>query len=165
MNDHVGAERNWLLKKGRHESVVHDQFDFLAAANLCNGGNVAERHQRVGRGFDVDHASALAKRSLHVLRVGGVYISEFQAVSGKHLVEKARNTAIKIVPADNMVSGLEHGTERVDGRHATGEDARGDSAFKRSEIFFQAVAGRIGDAGIFVSFVLAELFLNIGGSG
>src|SRR6266496_2857959 len=24
MNDHVRAQRNWLLKKGRHESVVHD---------------------------------------------------------------------------------------------------------------------------------------------
>ena len=41
---------------------------------------------------------------------------------------------------------------------------RGDDAFERSKIRLQPVTGRIRHSRIFVTLVLSDLFLNVGGS-
>ncbi len=95
--------------------------------------------------------------------VGGVHVGEFHAIAGQNLIEQARHAAVEVVAADHVVAGLEHGADGVDGRHAAGEDARGDAAFERRQVFFQAGARGIGNAGVFVALVLAEFLLNVGG--
>src|SRR5437868_8501904 len=123
VNGHVGTKRDWLLEKWRHESVVHDQLDLLALRNLRNAFNVAQRHQRVGWRFYIDHARALADRSLDVARDGCINVGELKTVSGKNLIEEARNTSIKIIAADDVVAGFVHGANSVNRRHPTGENA------------------------------------------
>ena len=64
-----------------------------------------------------------------------------------------------------MIARFEHGAQRVNRGHAAGEHARGDAAFKGGQVFFEASAGGVGDAGVFVSFILAEFFLQVRGGG
>ena len=164
VNHHVGSQRDRLLEVWRHESVVHDQFHFLAAAYLADGLDVAERHERIGWRLDVHHARVLADGAFDILRVGSVDVGKFHSEICQHLIEEAGHAAVEIVAADHVVAGLVHGADGVDGRHAAGEDAGGNSAFERRQVFFQTGARGIGDASVFVSLVLAQFLLNVGGS-
>ena len=154
-----------LLEVWRHEGVVHDQFDFLAAAYLADGLNVAERHERVGRRFHVDHAGVFSDGALDISRVGSVDVGEFHSEIRQDLVEEAGHASVEIVAADDMVAGLVHGADGIDRRHAAGEDARGNTAFERRQVFFQAGARGIGNAGVFVALVLAQFLLHVSGGG
>ncbi len=127
--------------------------------------NVAEGHQRVGGSLDINHARAAANRTFHVFYFGGIHIGDFDPIAGKNLVEQPWYTAIKVVTGDNVVSRPEHGAQGIDGGHATGENSRGDSAFERRQIFFEASTRRIRYAGVLVAFVLTQLLLEVGGSG
>jgi len=64
-----------------------------------------------------------------------------------------------------VIAGLQHCRDGVDGGHAAGKDAGGYSAFERGQVFFEAVARGIRDAGVFVSLVLADALLHVGGGG
>ncbi len=113
VNHHVRAQRNGLLEIGRHESVVDDQFNFLLAANVADGPNVAQGHEWVGGRLDVNHARVSANGALDVPYVGGVHVGELHPVAGQNLVEQAGHAAIKIVPGDHVVSRSEHGAEAL----------------------------------------------------
>jgi hypothetical protein len=47
------------------------------------------------------------------------------------------------VSCDNVIARFEHGSDSVDRRHSTGENARRRSAFERREVSLQPVARRI----------------------
>ena len=153
-----------LLEIGRHESVVHDQLHFLAAAYLADGSNIGERHQGVGGGFDIDHAGIFSDGALYVSRIRGIDVGEFHSEICQDLVEQTGHASVKIIAANHVVAGLVHGADGVDRRHAAGKDTRSDSAFEHRQILFQAGAGGIGNARVFVALVLAQFLLNVGGS-
>src|ERR1043165_1479120 len=122
MHGHVGSQFERLLEIGRHEGVVYNQVDFFAATDAAYGFDITYRHQRVGWGFDIDHARAFADGTLDVFRVSGVDIGEFETEVCQHLIAEARDAAVKIVSADYVVSGFQHAEDSVDGGHAAGED-------------------------------------------
>ena len=62
-----------------------------------------------------------------------------------------------------MVARLEHGAEGVDRSHPAGENSRSKTAFKCSQVFFEAVAGRVRHPRVFVSLVFPDLLLDVGG--
>ena len=163
VNHHVSSERNRLLEVWRHEGVVHYKRHFFAAANLANGCDIAQRHQWIGWRFDVDHASVFAGDTLYISRVSGIEIGKLHSEIRQNLVEKAGHTTIKIVAADDMVSGFVHGADGVDGRHATGENTRGDAAFEGRQVLFQPGTSGIRNASVFVALVLAQLLLDVCG--
>src|SRR5258706_10501188 len=63
-----------------------------------------------------------------------------------------------------MIAGFKHRGNTIDGRHAAGEHARCRSAFERSEVRLQPVTRRIRYARVLITLMLADFFLNIGGS-
>ena len=128
------------MKVRRHERVVHDEADFLAARNGTDGRQIAQAHQGIGRGLDVHHARVLADRALDIFRVRSIDIGEFEAEVGHHLVEQARGSAVQIISADDVIAGFECVDDGVDCRHAAGEHAGRDSAFQRGKILLQARA-------------------------
>ncbi len=117
----------------------------------------------IGWGLHIDHAGIFSDGAFYVSRVRSVDVGEFHSEICQDLVEKAGHAPVKIVAANHVIAGLVHGADGVDRRHAAGEDTRGDAAFEHRQIFFQASAGGIGNAGVFVSFVLAEFLLDVGG--
>ncbi len=127
--------------------------------------DVAQRHQRVRGRFDVHHARIFANGALDVLRVGSIDVGEFHSEICQHLIEEAGHASIKIVAADHVIARLVHGANGVDGSHSAGKDAGGNSAFEGRQVFFQTSARRVGNAGVFVTFVLAQFLLNVSGSG
>ena len=163
VDHHVRAQSEGLLKVWGHERVVDNQFDFFRAADARDGFQVGQRHQGIGRSFHIDHARVFSQRALDVLGIRSVDVGEFEAVAGEDLIEQSRNAAVKIVSADHVIAGFEHGADGIDCRHAAAEDARGDAAFERSQIRFQAIARRVGGTRVVVADVLAQFFLNIGG--
>src|SRR5438270_9236974 len=64
--------------------------------------------------------------------------------------------------ADDVVAGTHHGAESIGRGHAAGEDVRGASTFERGQVFFKPGASGVRDARIFISLILADLFLHIG---
>ena len=86
-------------------------------------------------------------------------------IAGQHLIEQPWHAAIEIVAADDVVAGLVHGADGVDGRHAAGEHARRDSSFERRQVFLQPGARGIRNPGVLVSLVFAQFLLHISGSG
>ncbi len=124
---------------------------------------VTECHEGIGRSLDINHAGVFADGAFHIFHIGSIDVGEFDAVTGEHLIEEARNSAIKVVAAHDVVAGLEHGANSVDGSHAAGEGAGGDSAFERCEVLLQPSAGGIGNAGVLVSFILAQFLLDVSG--
>ena len=99
-----------------------------------------------------------------LLRIAGVDVGELDAVVGNDLVEEPRRAAIHIRSADDVIAGLQHGDQRRNGRHAAGKHMRGAAAFERRQVLFERLARGIRDAGVFVSLVLTDLFLRVGGS-
>ena len=97
------------------------------------------------------------------LRVRRVDVAELHAEIRQYLIEEAGHASVEIVAADHVIAGFVHGADGIDCRHPAGEDAGGDSAFEGRQIFFQAGASGIGDAGVFVAFVLAQFLLDVGG--
>src|SRR5438309_2050735 len=89
----------------------------------------------------------MAARSL--LRIRSVDIGKLQAKSTHDLVEESRSSSVKIVPADDVISGFQHANDGVDGCHAAGKYAGGDSAFEGREILLEARTRGIGDARVF----------------
>ena len=164
VHHHVRAQRQRLLEIWRHECVVHDQQDFLAPADGADRRQIAQPHQRIGRRLHIDHPRVLADGAFDVLRVRGIDVRELQPEARHHLVEQTRRSAVQIVAADHVIAGLQHADDRIDRRHAAGENARGDSAFERGKILLQPGARGIRDAGIFISLVLADSLLDIGRS-
>ncbi|SPE45480.1 hypothetical protein SBA7_840010 [Candidatus Sulfotelmatobacter sp. SbA7] len=134
-------------------------------ADVGDGANVAEGHERVGGSLDINHTCVPADGAFYVLHIGSVHVSEFNPIAGKNLVKQAGDTAIKVVPGDHMVSRPKHGAESVDGGHAAGENSRGDSAFERCQVFFEASARRIRNASVLVALVLAQFLLEVRRSG
>ena len=94
VHDHVCAQRYGLLEIGRHEGIVDDQFGFLAVAYFGDGGEIAERHQRVGRRLDIDQACVFLNGALDVLYFGGVDVGELQAEIGEDLVEETWDASV-----------------------------------------------------------------------
>ena len=76
MNDDVRPVTERVLEVGAHERIINDCNGSGALSDLCNGSNVGDFHKGVGRCFDPDHSSVLAKRFLHVFRVSRVHVSE-----------------------------------------------------------------------------------------
>ena len=100
-----------------------------------------------------------------LLHIGGVDVGEDDAVVGNDLVEEPRRSPVNIGSADDVVAGLEHGDQGRDGRHAAGKNVRRSASFERGQIFFERRARGIRNPGVFVSAVLTDLFLGIGGRG
>ena len=131
----------------------------------ADGAQVAEFHQRVGGRFEEHQPRVFLERFFDRLQIGGIDIGEGEAEIGEHLIEQARRSAIEIVAGDDVVSGFEHAGNGVDRGHAAGEDFGSNSAFERGEVGFEPVARGIRDAGILVTFVLADLLLDVSGGG
>src|SRR5438105_105971 len=62
-----------------------------------------------------------------------------------------------------MVSAFQRGAHGIDSRHAGGKHVGSPAAFESRQINFQASAGGVRDASIFVSFMFADFFLNVRG--
>src|SRR5260221_6401379 len=99
-----------------------------------------------------------------IVQLGWRAVGNWQTNVKEFLIEEARYPAVEIVPCDDMIAGFKHRGNSIDGRHAAGEHARRRSAFERSQIRLQPVTRRIRYARIFITFVLSDFFLNVGGS-
>jgi hypothetical protein len=162
MDDHIRSQSNRLLEIWRHESVVYNQLDFLAAANFADGLKIGESHEWVGWRLYINHPRLFANGALDISDVRSVHVSELDAVAGENLVEETRRSSVEIIAADDVVARLVHGAESCDGGHTAGEDTRRDSTFQGSEILFQTCARRIRNSRIFVPFVFSNLLLDVG---
>src|SRR5690242_8434054 len=78
VHNEIRAKGERLLEIGGHEGVVHNQCKFLASRNLADGSKIAEAHERIRGGLDVNHARVLADRALYVVGIGGVDIRKLQ---------------------------------------------------------------------------------------
>src|SRR6185437_13965479 len=130
-----------------------------------NGCNVAHRHQGIGGRLDMHEFRFRTNRFFHCLGIGGIHVSEFKSVVDQHLIEQARHAAIDVRAADDVVPSLHHREHGSNRGHAASKYMRGGSAFKRSQVLLKPCTGGIGDAGVLVSFILANLFLHVGGGG
>src|SRR5450759_3146200 len=164
VDHHVGAEFDRALEIRRHESVVGDDFDAVPVAEFADGTEVAELHQRVGRRLQKHQPGVLLDCAFNVVDVGCIDVGECESKVCEDVIEQARRPAVEIMAGDNVVAGFEHRSDGVDRRHATGEHARCRSAFERREVGLQPVAGRIRYARIFITFVFANFFLDVGRS-
>src|SRR5262245_27703003 len=104
MYGHVRSQFQWLLEVRGHEGVVHNQINFLAAADAADGLDIAHRHQRLGWRFDVDHTCALADGTFYVFWISGVDVGEFQTKVGQHLIAETRYAAVEIMATNDVVS-------------------------------------------------------------
>ena len=81
VDHHVRTQRDGLLEIGRHEGVVNYDFHFSAVANVADGGNVAQSHQRIRRRLDIHQPRVLANRALDVPGLRGVDVGELDSES------------------------------------------------------------------------------------
>src|SRR5208283_802814 len=131
-------------------------------ANHDSAQAVAVSVEKLRGGVD-NHIGAELDRTLEIRRHESVDLGERQSEVREHLVEQPRRSSVKIMSGNDVVSSLEHGRDGVDGGHSAGEDFRSDSCFERGKIGFEAIAGGIGDARVFVAFVFPDLFLDVSG--
>src|ERR1700674_4380413 len=164
VDDHVGAKLDRTLEIWRHESVVDDDLNALPVAKFADGAKIAELHQRIGRRLQKHQPGVLLERALNIVDVGCIDVSECKTKVNEDLIEQTRRPAVEIVAGDDVVACFKHRSNRIDGSHAAGAHARRRSAFERSEVRLQPVASRIRYARVLVSFVLADFFLDVGGS-
>ena len=124
MHHHIRTQREWLLKIGRHERVVHDQF--------CSAGVTIWGDCLIRLTPSAD-SSASQPRPSGVLPDGPFYCArseyrrktKLRAKIGHYLVEKARRSAVHIVPADQVIALLQEALcDRRYRRHAAGKDVR-----------------------------------------
>ena len=164
VDHHVGAEFDRTLKIWRHESVVDHDLDAVPVAEFADGAEIAELHQRIGRRLQKHQPGVLLECPLHVVDVGSIDVGKCQTKVDEDLIEQARRPAVEIVAGNDVVACFEHRSNGVDRRHPTGEHARCRSALERRQIRLQPVARRIRYARVFVTFMLADFFLNVSGS-
>ena len=132
VHHHVRAQRQRLLKVGRHKRVVHYQLNLFATANPADLSQIAQRHQRIGRRLHIDHARIFADRAFHIFRIRCIHVGKIESEPGQHLIKQPRRPPIQIIPAHHMVARLQHARDRVDRGHSAGKNARRNSPFKRS---------------------------------
>ena len=76
--------------------------------------------------------------------------------------EEARRAAVGAFGTDDMVTSLEQGHHSVDRSHPGSKGQALLAAFEHGHVALKRRACGIARAGIFVSFMLAEFFLNVG---
>ena len=164
VHDNIGAQLDGPLKVGRHEGVVDAHGDAVLVADIRDGANIGEHHQRVGGRFDVDEPGSGAEGIADVVGVRGVDEAELNAVMRDDLGEQARGATVDVMPADDMVANLQHRDECRDSRHAAAKGVAAGAALERGEVGFDGVACGVRDAGVFPPAVLLDALQFVGGA-
>ena len=116
--------------------------------------------------FPPRHSGYSVASRFDCIQVRRIDVAEFHPVICQHLVEKPRDAPVNVVPADQVVALLKEALCHCrNSGHAAGKNMRRRSTFNCRQVGFQPGASWIGDAGVLISFVLAQLLLDVGGSG
>ena len=127
-----------------------------------DGGNIGDFHDRIGGGLDEDQARVRAQRALHLLQPAGVRVAEAESEIFEYPLEQPEAPAIQAAPRDDVVARLQQAHHGVDGRHSGSKGEGKAASFERRQVTFQRRSRRVRGAGVFVTLVLAQLFLNEG---
>src|SRR5581483_2083127 len=90
-------------------------------------------------------------------------VREREPVMLEQLVEQAKRSAINVFCADDVVTGAEELHEGIETPHAAREREPVPSILERGYVSLERLARWVLSARVFISFVLAEAFLNVGG--
>ncbi len=112
VHHHVGAEFNRALEVGRHERVVDDDLNTMPVAEVADGAEITQFHQRIGGRLQKNDPRVLLDGTLHVGGVGSINVAKRHSEISEDLVKEARRPTVQIVPRDDVVARLEHGDDR-----------------------------------------------------
>jgi len=118
VDDEVRAEGNRTLEHGAGKSIVDDQARVMGVRNLGGLRDVGQAQDRVGRRLDEQHLRIGADGPLDHFRLRRIDVAELELVARQHLVEQPERAAVGVVGDDDVVAGLEHGRDGMNGRHA-----------------------------------------------
>src|SRR5690349_10853082 len=122
MHDHIGPERDRLLKVWRHESVVYHEFRIPRVTLFADRTKITQCHQRIRGRFYEHHPRVLADCISDVAGDRGINVGELHTKIRKDLVEQPRRSTIEVVSADDVITGFVHAGNRVDCGHTAGEN-------------------------------------------
>ena len=134
VHHHVRAQRQRLLKIGRHECVIDHKRNFFLAANLTDSRKITQPHQRIRRRLHINHPSIFANRAFNVLRLRGIDVSKLQPKTRHHVVKQSWRATVKVVAAHHVVTRFQQADDRIDRSHATRKDGRCYSTFESRKI-------------------------------
>ena len=166
VQDDIGAQCQRTLQIRTHERIVdHESAVGFVTCDLGDRLNVGERHERVGRCFDEHHPGVGAHGLPKVSDVGRVEIAELHAVVPDHRIEQPKGTAVDVVGADGVISGLEKQLRdgRL-GRHSRCECTGTDPTFQYRHAVFKRLSRRVLSSSVLVTLVFSYPFLNERGS-
>ena len=109
------------LEDRRREGVVHHEQVAVGLGEVADGGEIGQRHHRVGGRFAVDHPGLGSKRLLEVPDVPAVHEGEREPELGVDPLHQPVAAAVQVFPADHVVAALEHLEHRVQRREARSE--------------------------------------------
>src|ERR1700728_1588683 len=132
-------------------------------ADVRDGADVGEGHQRMGRRLDMHELRVGTDGLADVIGIGGVDVGELNAVTNDHLAKEARGAAVDVVATNDVVACVQHRHHGGDGRHAAGEDVGAGATFEGGKVNFKGVARGVGDAGVLPAAVLLDTLELVSG--
>jgi hypothetical protein len=103
------------LQVGGEEGVVHRHQRAAVVGEPGDRGDVADVHDRIGRGLQVNQLRLGAQRRLDLREIGGVHPGEGEAVGLQEPGEEAVGAAIDVARDHRVVAALEQGHQTCDG--------------------------------------------------
>ncbi len=164
VHDDMRAELDGALEVRAKECVIHDEGDPSVGGKLAKRGEVSDPQGGVRRSLHIKHFGVRAERAEHRLLRRGVDKGEFKAKMHQELRGEAEDSAVNGFGYYSVITGTQKTKDSVNSSHAGREYIRALAAFQFSDGALESFAIRMIGSRVVVTFVFAELGLDIGGS-
>ena len=124
VHDHIRSELQRLLQIRRGKGVVNGRNNPFRRRHLRKFLNIHNFQERVGGGFNPDHARTGPKGLFDLLRVGQIDEAEFNAIGLKNRCKQPVATAVEIIGCNNVVTRAEHFHHGINRSNPTGKADR-----------------------------------------
>ena len=145
------------------EGVVHHVQVPVRLGEIAERGQIRQVHHRIGRRLAVDHAGGRRERPLDVADVAHVHEGDADAQVAVDPLHQPVASAVDVLAADDVISGLEQLQHRVEGGQAGAEGKAVGGALEAGHVSLQRLPGGVLGPAVLVAPVLAEAGLDVGG--
>ena len=163
VEDHVRPEGQGLLEVGGGERVVHHNIRVVGVAQVTEGFDVDDPHERIGGGLHPEELRVLRERRFHPAQIAQVHERRVDVEWLKDLPHEPVRAAVEVVGGHHVVAGPQALHDRVDAGHPRAERDAVLGPFEAGEIPFESGPRGIGDARVLVPLVPARGLLSVRG--